>query len=105
MHALIKRVAIAAAAVAAVAAAGYYGHEYWSIGRFLQSTNDAYLQADLTPLAEGHDHELPRLRRLSRRSVVEQRIYRAIERNSCDGHNLLADHPREGGGIRRRFSN
>ncbi len=48
---LIKRLALGAAAVAAAAAAGYYGHEYWTVGRFLESTNDAYLQADYTTIA------------------------------------------------------
>ena len=48
---LIKRVALAAGAVALVAAAAYYGHAYWTVGRFLESTDDAYLQADYTTIA------------------------------------------------------
>jgi len=48
---LIKRVALTAGAVALVAAAVYYGHAYWTVGRFLESTDDAYLQADYTTIA------------------------------------------------------
>ena len=51
MRPLIKRVVLAVGAVVAVAAAGYYGHEYWTVGRFQQTTADAYLQADYTTIA------------------------------------------------------
>jgi hypothetical protein len=36
---------------------------------------------------------LPYHRPLSTGSIVEQRIYRAIERDSCDSHDLLAGNP------------
>ena len=35
----------------ALAAAGYYGHDYWTVGRFEVSTDDAYVQADSTTIA------------------------------------------------------
>src|SRR5579862_4260995 len=38
-------------AVALITAAGTYGRYYWTVGRFLQSTNDAYVQADSTIVA------------------------------------------------------
>jgi membrane fusion protein (multidrug efflux system) len=41
----------AAAALAAIAAGGAYGREYWTVGRFLVSTDDAYVQADNTTVA------------------------------------------------------
>ena len=39
------------AGLAALAAAGYYGHDYWTVGRFEVSTDDAYVQADSTTVA------------------------------------------------------
>ena len=39
------------AGLAALAAAGYYGHDYWTVGRFQVSTDDAYVQADSTTIA------------------------------------------------------
>ncbi|HTZ77063.1 MAG TPA: HlyD family secretion protein [Stellaceae bacterium] len=51
MRPLIKRLVLAVGAIAAVTAGGYYGHEYWTVGRFLQTTDDAYLQADYTTIA------------------------------------------------------
>jgi membrane fusion protein (multidrug efflux system) len=38
-------------AVALITAAGSYGRYYWTVGRFLQSTDDAYVQADSTIVA------------------------------------------------------
>lgn len=37
--------------IAGIVAAGYYGHQYWTIGRFLESTDDAYVKADFTIVA------------------------------------------------------
>src|ERR1700745_349388 len=45
------RILAALAAIAAVGLAGYWGVGYWRVGRFLQSTDDAYLQADYTTIA------------------------------------------------------
>jgi membrane fusion protein (multidrug efflux system) len=38
-------------AVVLIAAAGAYGRQYWTVGRFLQSTDDAYVEADSTIVA------------------------------------------------------
>ncbi|BCH23269.1 HlyD family secretion protein [Mesorhizobium sp. L-8-3] len=37
--------------IAVLAAAGWYGHEYWTEGRFMISTDDAYVQADMAFVA------------------------------------------------------
>ncbi len=42
---------IVGAGLAALTAAGYYGHDYWTVGRFNVSTDDAYVQADNTTVA------------------------------------------------------
>ena len=39
------------AAIAIIAAAVYYGHNYWTVGRFEVSTDDAYVKADSTTVA------------------------------------------------------
>jgi membrane fusion protein, multidrug efflux system len=42
---------LAGASILAVAAAGYYGTQYWNVGRFQVSTDDAYVQADNAAIA------------------------------------------------------
>ncbi len=48
---LIKRAVIAAALLAGVAFAGDFGYRYWTVGRFIESTDDAYVKADFTTVA------------------------------------------------------
>ena len=47
----IKRAALALALLAATAAAGFFGSDYWTNGRYLESTDDAYVKADHTIIA------------------------------------------------------
>ena len=42
-----KRVVLSIVGLAALAAAGWYGYNYWTVGRFMVSTDDAYVQADM----------------------------------------------------------
>ena len=47
---------------AILATAGYYGYQYWTIGRFQVSTDDAYVQADMSMIGNkmaGYVKELP----------------------------------------------
>jgi membrane fusion protein (multidrug efflux system) len=46
-----KRLVIAAVLLAVVAGSGYEGYGWWTNGRFMVSTDDAYVQADITILA------------------------------------------------------
>ena len=48
---LAKRAVLALALLAGTAAAGDYGYHYWTTGRFMVSTDDAYAQADYTTIA------------------------------------------------------
>jgi membrane fusion protein (multidrug efflux system) len=47
----LKRIALVLALLAGTAAGGYYGHDYWTTGRYLESTDDAYVKADSTIIA------------------------------------------------------
>ncbi|QWW68729.1 HlyD family secretion protein [Rhizobium sp. WYJ-E13] len=47
----IKRAVIAAALLAGVAFAGDFGYRYWTVSRFIESTDDAYVKADYTTVA------------------------------------------------------
>jgi membrane fusion protein (multidrug efflux system) len=47
----VRRAALAVALLAGTALAGYYGHDYWTTGRFQVSTDDAYVKADSTTIA------------------------------------------------------
>ncbi|MBB3310026.1 membrane fusion protein (multidrug efflux system) [Rhizobium sp. BK196] len=42
---------IGVATIAIIAAATYYGHNYWTVGRFEVATDDAYVKADSTAVA------------------------------------------------------
>jgi membrane fusion protein (multidrug efflux system) len=47
----LHRLLLASVAVAALAGASFYGWDYWTTGRFLVSTDDAYVRADNTTIA------------------------------------------------------
>ena len=47
----IRRALMAGAAAAVLATASWYGWDYWTVGRFLVSTDDAYVKADNTTIA------------------------------------------------------
>jgi membrane fusion protein, multidrug efflux system len=46
-----KNLLLAAAALAVVLGASWYGYDWWTIGRFLESTDDAYVGGDITVIA------------------------------------------------------
>jgi membrane fusion protein (multidrug efflux system) len=48
---LAKRAALTLALLAGVAGVGELGYRYWTVGQYLQSTDDAYVQADYTTIA------------------------------------------------------
>jgi membrane fusion protein (multidrug efflux system) len=50
-RAWFKRGALALVLLAGTALAGSYGHSYWTTGRYLESTDDAYVKADYTTVA------------------------------------------------------
>ena len=58
---VVKRTALGLALVAGLAVAADVGHGYWKVGRFLQSTTNAYVRADYTivsPKISGHITEV-----------------------------------------------
>ncbi len=46
-----RKLALGAALVLAVSAAGWFGYHWWTVGRFMVSTDDAYVEAHNTTLA------------------------------------------------------
>ena len=46
-----RRALMTGAAVAVVAGAAWYGWDYWTVGQYLVSTDDAYVKADNTTIA------------------------------------------------------
>jgi membrane fusion protein (multidrug efflux system) len=53
----LRPLLLTVAGIALLAAAGFYGHYWWTVGRFLVSTDDAYLQADnviVSPKVSGY---------------------------------------------------
>ena len=47
----LKRLALAGAALLVAAGAGWYGYDWWTTGRFIESTDDAYVGGDVTVIA------------------------------------------------------
>src|SRR5258705_12911952 len=45
---VFRRAALVLALLAGTATVAYYGHDYWTNGRYLESTDDAYVKADST---------------------------------------------------------
>ena len=48
---VLKKGALAIVLLAGAAYGVYFGHEYWTTGRFIESTDDAYVKADYTTIA------------------------------------------------------
>jgi len=48
---MLKRGIAGVLVLGSLAAAGYYGERYWTVGQYLQSTDDAYVKADFTVIA------------------------------------------------------
>ena len=46
-----QRALLAAAALAVLAGGGYFGYGWWTTGRFLEETDDAYVQADMVAVS------------------------------------------------------
>ena len=56
-----RKLLMAGAAVVVLAGAAWYGFDYWTVGRYLVSTDDAYVKADNTtvaPKVSGYLHEV-----------------------------------------------
>jgi len=47
----LKHLALAAAGLLIGVGTAWYGHNWWTVGRFIESTDDAYVGGDITPLA------------------------------------------------------
>jgi membrane fusion protein (multidrug efflux system) len=50
-HFSLKRAAIAGAALLIGAGVVWYGYHYWTVGRFIESTDDAYVGGDISVIA------------------------------------------------------
>ncbi|KYK45930.1 hemolysin D [Bradyrhizobium liaoningense] len=47
----LRKLLLMAAAAVALAGASWYGYDYWTVGQYLVSTDDAYVKADSTTIA------------------------------------------------------
>ncbi|TYO65261.1 HlyD family secretion protein [Bradyrhizobium hipponense] len=48
---VVRRLALVLAFLAGTATVAYFGHDYWTSGRYLETTDDAYVKADSTIIA------------------------------------------------------
>ncbi len=46
-----RRLGLAALALLGAAAVAWYGHQWWTVGRFIDSTDDAYVGGEVTVIA------------------------------------------------------
>lgn len=61
-HHYVRKALLAGASVLALASTAYYGRQYWTVGRFEVSTDDAYVQADnttISPRVSGYISAVP----------------------------------------------
>ena len=47
----LRKLLLTGAAIAVLAGAAWYGWDYWTVGQYLVSTDDAYVKADSTTIA------------------------------------------------------
>ncbi|MET3521900.1 HlyD family secretion protein [Mesorhizobium abyssinicae] len=79
-----KRVLAAVVLLAGTVAGSYYGHDYWTTGQYLESTDDAYVKADSTTVApkiSGYIAEV--LVRDNQKVTVGQVLARIDDRDFC----------------------
>lgn len=48
---IVRRLILSGVVLAALGGGAYYGHQYWMDGRFMISTDDAYIEGDITNLS------------------------------------------------------
>jgi membrane fusion protein, multidrug efflux system len=48
---IVRRLILSVAVLGALGAGGWYGHQWWMDGRFMVSTDDAYVEGDITNIA------------------------------------------------------
>ncbi len=90
VRARIKRGALVFTLLAGTALAGYYGHDYWITGRYLETTDDAFVKADYTTVAlkiAGYiaevlvrDNQPVKRRRFSPGSMIAISVPRSLKR-------------------------
>ena len=59
---VLRKALLIAASVLVLAGVGYFGWQYWTVGRFEVSTDDAYVQADnatIAPKVSGYISAVP----------------------------------------------
>ena len=82
---LLRRLALAAAILAPAVGAAWYAKDWWTVGRFIESTDDAYAGGNVTPLAPHIDAFIDRVLVADNERVragqlliqLDQRDYRA----------------------------
>jgi membrane fusion protein, multidrug efflux system len=88
-----RKMLMTGAALAVVAGASWYGWDYWTVGQYLVSTDDAYVKADSTTIApkvSGYLHEVlvgdnERIRAGQILAVIDDRDYSvALEQTKSD---------------------
>src|SRR5260370_15718227 len=50
-RAIVKRLALGGLALLIALTAAWYGHQWWTVGRFIESTDDVYVGGDVTVIA------------------------------------------------------
>ena len=56
-----RRVGLAAALLTAASGIAWYAQDWWRVGRFIESTDDAYVGGNVTPLAPHIDAFIERV--------------------------------------------
>src|ERR1700761_2003596 len=89
----LRKILLTGVALAALAGAAWYGWDYWTVGQYLVSTDDAYVKADNTTIApkvSGYLHEVlvrdnERVKAGQVLARIDQRDYRvALEQAKAD---------------------
>src|SRR5919109_494985 len=82
---MIRKIALGLGLLAVLAGLGFGGHYWWQIGRFQQSTDDAYVESDISaisPRIDGYIHEVrvadnQAVRKGDVLAVIDDRDFRA----------------------------
>lgn len=74
-----RKLLLGVALVAGLGFAAYKGYEWWTVGRFVETTNDAYVQADITVLAAKVSGYLASMDVINNQSVAAGQLIARID--------------------------
>lgn len=83
---MIRRIALGLAALAVLIGVGFGGHFWWQVGRFQQSTDDAYVESDISAISPRIDGYIQEVRVADNQAVKTGDVLAVIDGRDFRAH-------------------